>query len=114
MQVLLNRVYPKHEVTKLEAGNSILDINRNLLILNKKEEIRLSPIELEILKTFFLNVNKITSKNELLMHLYGDADYFKSRTLDVYITKIRKWIRQDPYLELISMPRQGYKFISLK
>lgn len=114
MQVLLNRVYPKHEVTKLEAGNSILDINRNLLILNKKEEIRLSPIELEILKTFFLNVNKITSKNELLMHLYGDADYFKSRTLDVYITKIRKWIRQDPYLELMSMPRQGYKFISLK
>ncbi|MDI3479054.1 MAG: hypothetical protein PWQ14_200, partial [Rikenellaceae bacterium] len=114
MQVLLNRVYPQSNITKLEAGNSILDVNRNVLILNNKEEIKLSPIELEILKILFQNINNITTKNELLTHLYGDVDYFKSRTLDVYIAKIRKWIKQDSYLELISLPRQGYKLISLK
>jgi len=114
MQVLLNRVYPQSNITKLEAGNSILDVNRNVLILNNKEEIKLSPIELEILKILFQNINNITTKNELLMHLYGDVDYFKSRTLDVYIAKIRKWIKQDSHLELISLPRQGYKLISLK
>ena len=82
--------------------------------LNNKEEIKLSPIELEILKILFQNINNITTKNELLMHLYGDVDYFKSRTLDVYIAKVRKWIKQDSHLELISLPRQGYKLISLK
>ena len=114
IQVLLNRVYPQSNITKLEAGNSILDVNRNVLILNNKEEIKLSPIELEILKILFQNINNITTKNELLMHLYGDVDYFKSRTLDVYIAKVRKWIKQDSHLELISLPRQGYKLISLK
>ena len=114
IQVLLNRVYPQSNITKLEAGNSILDVNRNVLILNNKEEIKLSPIELEILKILFQNINNITTKNELLMHLYGDVDYFKSRTLDVYIAKIRKWIKQDSHLELISLQRQGYKLISLK
>ncbi|HNT70852.1 MAG TPA: response regulator transcription factor, partial [Bacteroidales bacterium] len=79
IQVLLNRVYPQSNITKLEAGNSILDVNRNVLILNNKEEIKLSPIELEILKILFQNINNITTKNELLMHLYGDVDYFKSR-----------------------------------
>jgi len=113
MQVLLNRVYPQSNITKLEAGNSILDVNRNVLILNNKEEIKLSPIELEILKILFQNINNITTKNELLMHLYGDVDYFKSRTLDVYIAKIRKWIKQDSHLELISLPRQGYKLIEI-
>ena len=114
IQVLLNSVYPQSNITKLEAGNSILDVNRNVLILNNKEEIKLSPIELEILKILFQNINNITTKNELLMHLYGDVDYFKSRTLDVYIAKVRKWIKQDSHLELISLPRQGYKLISLK
>ena len=114
IQVLLNRVYPQSNITKLEAGNSILDVNRNVLILNNKEEIKLSPIELEILKILFQNINNITTKNELLMHLYGDVDYFKSSTLDVYIAKVRKWIKQDSHLELISLPRQGYKLISLK
>jgi len=113
MQVLLNRVYPQSNITKLEAGNSLLDINRNVLILNNKEEIKLSPIELEILKILFQNINNITTKNELLMHLYGDVDYFKSRTLDVYIAKVRKWIKQDSHLELISLPRQGYKLIEI-
>lgn len=47
------------------------------------------------------------------MHLYGDVDYFKSRTLDVYIAKVRKWIKQDSHLELISLPRQGYKLIEI-
>lgn len=114
IQVLLNRVYPQSNITKLEAGNSILDVNRNVLILNNKEEIKLSPIELEILKILFQNINNVTTKNELLMHLYGDVDYFKSRTLDVYIAKVRKWIKQDSHLELISLPRRGYKLISLK
>jgi DNA-binding response OmpR family regulator len=114
MQVLLNRVYPRSDTTEIVAGNSLLDINRNILILNNKEEIKLSPLELEILKILFQNLNKLTTKNELLMHLYGDVDYFKSRTLDVYIAKVRKWIKQDPHLELISLPRQGYKLVSLK
>lgn len=84
--------------------------HKQMLILGK--DIRkLSYRESELLKYFYLNANELIQRRELLNHIWGNDSFFNSRNLDVYITKLRGYLKDDPALQIITIKGVGYRFV---
>lgn len=72
--------------------------------------IRLSYRDMEVLEMLLKNPNHITDRKDLLLTVWGDDSYFNSRTLDVYIRKLRKYFKEDPRIEIVTLRGKGYLF----
>lgn len=71
---------------------------------------KLSSREAMVLQILCENQNATVSRKEVLMHVWGDDSVFNSRNLDVYITKLRDYLRKDPEVEIITIKGVGYHF----
>lgn len=91
-------------------GTYTFQLNRQLLS-HKKEERKLSYRESELLKVLYENRDKIIDRKDILNLLWGNDSFFNSRNLDVYITKLRSYLREDPALEIITIKGIGYRFV---
>jgi DNA-binding response OmpR family regulator len=72
---------------------------------------RLSHREAELLKVLIRHQNLPVERKQILKELWGDDSFFNSRNLDVYITRLRKYLRPDPNLEIITLKGVGYQFV---
>ncbi len=95
----------------VRIGNYQFQLNRQVLS-NEKEERKLSYRESELLKLLYENRDKIIDRKEILTLLWGNDSFFNSRNLDVYITKLRSYLRNDPSLEIITIKGIGYRFVA--
>ena len=86
-------------------------MNRQLLC-NGKEDRKLSYRENELLRLLYENRDKIIDRKDILNLLWGNDSFFNSRNLDVYITKLRSYLKEDPSLEIITIKGIGYRFIT--
>ncbi|MEO8112104.1 MAG: response regulator transcription factor [Ginsengibacter sp.] len=91
-------------------GKYTFHLNRQLLN-DGKEDRKLSYRETELLKMLYENRNKIIDRKEILNMLWSNDSFFNSRTLDVYITKLRSYLKDDPALEIITIKGVGYRFL---
>ena len=91
-------------------GKFSFQINRQLLTIGK-EERKLSFRESELLKLLYENRDKIIDRRDILNLLWGNDSFFNSRNLDVYITKLRSYLKEDPSLEIITIKGVGYRFV---
>lgn len=91
-------------------GKYQFHLNKQVLGIGK-EERRLSYRESELVKYLFQNREKVIDRRELLNHIRGNDSFFNSRNLDVYITKIRGYLKEDPSLEIITIKGVGYRFV---
>lgn len=73
--------------------------------------IKLSCREQEILSMLTGHLNQVTDRKKILQAVWGDDSYFNSRTLDVYIRKIRNYFSSDPNIELVTLKGKGYLFL---
>lgn len=81
--------------------------------LNHPDESRkLSYRESELLKLLYEARDKIVERSEILTLLWGSDSFFNSRTLDVYITKLRGYLKHDPAIEIITIKGIGYRFVT--
>ncbi|RLD65111.1 MAG: DNA-binding response regulator [Bacteroidetes bacterium] len=80
-----------------------LDINGNLFSLSTKEA--------DILKCLADNLDQTISRNTIMEHVWGNDDYFTSKSLDVYLTKIRKYLSKADNIKLINIHGHGYKLM---
>lgn len=71
----------------------------------------LTTRESEILHLLILHKNMIINRKQLLINLWGNDDYFSSRSLDVFITKLRRYLKADPSVCILNIRGQGYKLI---
>jgi DNA-binding response OmpR family regulator len=92
-------------------GKYNFNINRQLLT-NGTEERKLSFRENELLKLLYENRDRIIDRREILNLLWGNDSFFNSRNLDVYIAKLRGYLKNDPALEIITIKGVGYRFVS--
>ena len=77
-----------------------------------KDQIKkLSYKEAEILTILASNCNNITERKHLLLNVWGDDSYYNSRTLDVYIRKLRDCLSEDKSIEIITLKGKGYHFL---
>lgn len=91
-------------------GNFQFQLNRQLLT-HADQEKKLSYRESELLKLLYENRDKIIDRKDILNLLWGNDSFFNSRNLDVYITKLRSYLRDDPTLEIITIKGIGYRFV---
>ncbi|MFT4537321.1 MAG: DNA-binding response OmpR family regulator [Saprospiraceae bacterium] len=77
------------------------------------EILKLSHRETEILKMLSDNMNGITKRKDILLKIWGDDSFYNSRNLDVYITKIRSFLKEDPKLRITTLKGVGYQFVVL-
>jgi DNA-binding response OmpR family regulator len=71
---------------------------------------KLSHREANLLMILSENRNGTTTRKDILMRLWGDDSFFNSRNLDVYITKLRDYLKEDPSIEIITIKGLGYHF----
>jgi DNA-binding response OmpR family regulator len=92
-------------------GKYNFHLNRQTLN-DGNEERKLSYRESELLKLLYENKDKIIDRKDILNLLWGNDNFFNSRNLDVYITKLRSYIKEDPSLEIITIKGIGYRFVT--
>jgi DNA-binding response OmpR family regulator len=95
---------------EVRIGKYLFHGNRQTLSAGK-EERKLSFRESELLKLLYDNRDKIIDRKDILNLLWGNDSFFNSRNLDVYITKLRSYLRADESLEIITIKGIGYRFV---
>jgi len=80
------------------------------LIINDSQN-KLTTKESELLKLLCQNKNQSVSRSFALKLIWGDDSYFNARSMDVYITKLRKHLKEDPSLQIMNMHGEGFKLI---
>ena len=91
-------------------GNYVFQPHKQSLIY-ANELIKLSSRESELLFFLYRNKNSLTDRKLTLMSLWGDDSFFNTRTMDVFITKLRKHLKKDASVEIINVRGLGYKLI---
>jgi DNA-binding response OmpR family regulator len=95
----------------LQLGKYKFFANRQVLLYGTTEK-KLSFRESELLKYMWQQRNKLIDRRDILNVIWGNDSFFNSRNLDVYITKLRGYIKEDPSLEIITMKGVGYRFVA--
>ncbi len=112
IKAILKRTKPAdlHETQKdnFVIGKFEFDFPNQLLKLHGQEQ-SLTKKEAEILKLLCLNKNQLLSRDMALKVIWGDNDYFKGRSMDVFIAKLRKYLKDDPKVEIINIHGTGFK-----
>ena len=93
----------------ISIGNYAFDFNNQSLTIDGKTK-RITEKESEILFYLSARRNKIIKREELLKELWGENDYFLGRSLDVFITKIRKYLKEDPEISIENVFGVGFIF----
>ncbi|MBK7214985.1 MAG: response regulator transcription factor [Bacteroidales bacterium] len=93
-----------------KLGKFMLSTSRYELITPTTTH-KLSSREMEIASLLTETTNKVIDRRDILMKVWGDDSFFNSRTLDVYIRKLRSLFAEDPQIELITLKGKGYLFM---
>ncbi len=82
------------------------------ILVYKDQSIKLTTKESELLELLCRHGNEILERNFALKTIWIDDNYFNARSMDVYITRLRKYLRQDPLVKILNVHGRGYKLIS--
>jgi DNA-binding response OmpR family regulator len=102
----------------LQDGNKdIYEIGRFMFnsklrtLISGENEIKLSPKEAQLLEMLANNPNALISREMALRKIWGSDDYFTARSMDVYVTKLRKYLSDDPSLVIKNIHGAGFQLI---
>lgn len=112
VEAILRRVRGKKnkESSVYRVGNFIFDTQKQLLSIGEKQT-KLTTKENELLALLCGHANEILQRDYALKTIWIDDNYFNARSMDVYITKLRKHLKDDPQIEIINIHGKGYKLI---
>ncbi|NOY50140.1 MAG: response regulator transcription factor [Chlorobi bacterium] len=100
----------KPENSIFEFGSYTFDYNRQILAFNGKDQ-KLTSKEAELLKLLCENLNNVLDRSVALNKIWYDDSYFNARSMDVYITKLRKYLKEDDSVNLINVHGVGFKLV---
>lgn len=116
IQIILQRLKTTRKDTVSEhtvlatIGKYTFDLTEKCLYINA-EQIKLTAKEFGILKLLYDNKNQLVSKKELTEDLWGESDFFNSRSLDVFINKLRKYLAKDESVQIVTVRGEGLKLV---
>ena len=93
-------------------GKMEFNFVRQILSMEGKE-VKLTSKEAALLKLLCQNLNEVVERSVALNKIWFDDSYFNARSMDVYITKLRKYLKMDPEVELINVHGVGFKLVTL-
>jgi two-component system response regulator VicR len=95
---------------KFKIGCYTFDYNIQLL-KNKESEYKLTPRESDLLRLLCLHMNRTLERNQALKKIWGDESYFSGRSMDVFISRLRKYLKDDPRIEIMGIHGKGFRLI---
>ena len=112
VEAIMRRVRGKknRESSMYKIGRFTFDTQKQLLVIGDKQT-KLTTKENELLALLCSHANEILKRNDALRTIWIDDNYFNARSMDVYITKLRKHLKDDDQIEIINIHGQGYKLI---
>ena len=96
---------------EFQVGKYHFDTEKQTLSINDTLT-RLTTKETELLKLLCLNKNSVLERNFALKTIWIDDNYFNARSMDVYIAKLRKYLKDDPAVEIINIHGKGFKLLA--
>ncbi len=113
IESILRRVKGKKvkDIVVFNIGNFVFDAQKQVLTFDG-ETRKLTTKESELLRLLASNANSILERNYALKSIWEDDNYFNARSMDVYITKLRKLLKDDPNVAIINIHGKGYKLIT--
>ncbi|MEM8894305.1 MAG: response regulator transcription factor [Bacteroidota bacterium] len=111
MEVFLRRSKPRDDTTEslYQLGEMTFDV-ADLKLKGKEGVQKLTQREADLLLFFCANKNQVVKREVILKAIWGDDDYFFGRSLDVFISKLRKYLRQEPTVQITNYHGVGFKF----
>ena len=113
IEAILRRVRGKKnkESSIYKIGKFTFDTQKQILSTPEKQT-KLTTKESELLGLLCAHANEILQRDFALKTIWIDDNYFNARSMDVYITKLRKLLKDDPGIEIINIHGKGYKLIT--
>lgn len=100
----------QEEIKVFRIGQYTFDYSHQQLAFGENSA-RLTSKESELLRLFCQNLNQPISRSFALKTIWGDDSYFNARSMDVYITKLRKYLREDPSIQIMNLHGEGFKLM---
>lgn len=97
---------PEAEI--INIGRIVFD-PKNLSLIQGGNSQRMTIKESRILLKLSASVNNIVTREEIMIDVWGDSDYYTGRSLDVFISKLRGYLKSDPSVRIVTIPTLGYK-----
>ncbi len=104
----MNLSVKPQEPEMVTVGDLVLYPHKRLLYVNGAEK-KLSRREADVLSKLMQQAGNYVSRSEILKHVWGTDDYFAAKSMDVYITRIRKLLKDEPSLEIENLYGTGYR-----
>lgn len=96
---------------EFEVGKFHFNSKLRFLTIDGKEQIKLSPKENALLRLLVLHINDLMPRELALTKIWHDDNYFTSRSMDVYIAKLRKYLKGDEKVEIVNIHGEGFRLI---
>jgi len=114
IEAILKRAKPslKQQNTAKECtiGKFVFEANKQKLLFNGEEQ-KLTSKESQLLEILVQHKNKTVDRSHALKAIWGDDSYYNSRSMDVYVTKLRKYLKRDTEIEILNIHGKGFKLI---
>jgi DNA-binding response OmpR family regulator len=111
IKAILNRI---KQIPGIDSTNSRLSIGKfefdpkNQLLITDNNSLRLTLKESKILRLLICSKNNLVRREEIMIDAWGESDYYTGRSLDVFISKLRGYLKSDPNITLTTIPTVGY------
>lgn len=113
IKAIMNRISRETEAIQTDTRETInlgcylFDCEKQHLVIGDSS-LRLTVKEAKILKILCQSRGRLVKREELMVEVWGYSDYFTGRSLDVFISKLRKYLKNDPQIKITSIPTVGY------
>ena len=96
--------------TVFKIGKYVFDYTSQVITIGDNQQ-KLSTKEAELLRLLCRRKNEVLTREEALLNIWHDDNYFNGRSMDVFLSKIRKYLKDDPAVEIINVHGRGYKLL---
>ncbi|MFM6976314.1 MAG: response regulator transcription factor [Sphingobacteriaceae bacterium] len=100
----------QNQQTHFQIGQYAFDYASQTILINTHQQ-KLSTKEAELLRLLCLKQNEVLTREEALLAIWHDDNYFNGRSMDVFLSKLRKYLKADPKVEIINVHGRGYKLL---
>jgi DNA-binding response OmpR family regulator len=96
-------------------GDKVINVGKfqfdpfSFTLKHDDQEKTLTQKEAEVLKLLYRNRDRVLKREEILTHVWGDDDYFMGRSMDVFISKLRKYLKTDPDIQIVNYHGVGFR-----
>lgn len=106
---------PREEVKEFDIGDFHFNFPLRILTYkpgtDEEDKSKLSPKEAQLLRMFCMYMNDILPRSEALTKIWGEDNYFTARSMDVFVTKLRKYLKRDANIEIVNIHGNGFQLL---